>query len=138
MIIFLDANICLDLLDTTRKTSKKSIQWYMKNKDNLDNNFYFSADFITIFYYVLTQKRKINPMLTLNSIEALSNEIEPCYLTNSDFIVAKEQFKKKIIGDFEDLFILNSANRIGAKQFITNDKELLRLKKFDNIDIIQV
>ncbi len=44
MNIFLDNNICLDLLDSKRPTAKNSVQWYMKNKDDLNNNFYFSAD----------------------------------------------------------------------------------------------
>jgi len=34
MKIFFDANICLDLLDSKRPTSKESIEWYMHNKDN--------------------------------------------------------------------------------------------------------
>jgi len=36
MKIFLDANICLDLLDTTRTTSKRSVKWYLENKDDQD------------------------------------------------------------------------------------------------------
>jgi predicted nucleic acid-binding protein len=43
MKIFLDANICLDLLDTTRPTSQKSVHWYLSNKEY---QFYFSTDFI--------------------------------------------------------------------------------------------
>ena len=58
MKIFLDANICLDLLDTTRPTSKNSIAWYMSHKDDMKNEFYFSGDFITTVYYVLTQKKE--------------------------------------------------------------------------------
>lgn len=58
MNIFLDANICLDLLDTTRPTSKQSVQWYLEHKDDESINFYFSGDFITTFYYILTEKRK--------------------------------------------------------------------------------
>ena len=54
MKILLDANICLDLLDTSRPTSNRSVEWYLANKDNEEYEFFFSGDFITTFYYVLT------------------------------------------------------------------------------------
>lgn len=57
MKIFLDANICFDLLDTARKTSKRSVQWYLKEKDDFTEEFLFSGDFITTFYYILVEKR---------------------------------------------------------------------------------
>ena len=135
MKIFLDANICLDLLDTTRPTSKQSIQWYMTNKDNLDIEFYFSADFITTFYYILTEKKKYNPKVILSAIDALSDEIIPSYLIHNDFINAKNQFLENIFSDFEDLLVLNIAQRVKCDKLITNDKKLLQLKKYQNIRI---
>jgi len=36
--IFLDANICLDLLDTKRPTSEASVAWYMEKKDDASLN----------------------------------------------------------------------------------------------------
>lgn len=135
--IFLDANICLDLLDTTRPTSKKSVDWYLKYKDNNDYEFYFSSDFITTFYYILTQKRKHNPKNTLKAIDALTEEIFPHYMKHNDFLEAKNQFFDGVFGDFEDLIILNSASRLNCTKFITNDKELLKLKKYLNIEIIK-
>lgn len=136
MNIFLDANICLDLLDTKRPTSKKSIDWYMKNKDNEDITFYFSSDFITTFYYILTQKRKIDSKYALNAIEQLSNEIVPHYIIHNDFLVAKSKLYDDTLDDFEDLLVLSSASRLGCKEFITNDKELLSLKIYDGIKIV--
>jgi len=135
MKIFLDANICLDLLDTTRPTSKKSVDWYLKHKDNREDEFYFSSDFITTFYYILTQKRKHNPKDTLKAIDALCSEIIPHYIIHNDFIEAKNQFFDNTLNDFEDLIVLNSASRLKCTKFITNDKELLKLKNFSNIKI---
>jgi len=135
MKVFLDTNICLDLLDTTRPTSKRSIKWYMEHKDNLDLQFYFSADFITTIYYVLTQKRKVEPIKVLSAIEQLSFEVMPHYLKHSDFINAKEIFIQTKFNDFEDLFVLSSATRIGCGLFITNDKKLLELKNFSTLQI---
>lgn len=135
MKILLDANICLDLLDTSRQTSKRSVEWYLANKDNEGYEFFFSGDFITTFYYVLTEKRKYDPKATLLAIEALSEEIVPHYITHSDFINAKESFLSNVFDDFEDLLIFSSASRINTKIFITNDKQLLQLGKFQNIEI---
>ncbi|MEA1917549.1 MAG: hypothetical protein U9N42_08515 [Campylobacterota bacterium] len=136
MLIFLDANICLDLLDTTRPTSKKSINWYLKHKDDTDSLFYFSGDFITTFYYILTEKRKHNPKDTLLAIDALGDEIKPHYILHNDFIGAKNQFLDDLFNDFEDLIILNSANRLDCDKFITNDKQLQKLNNYLDIEIV--
>jgi predicted nucleic acid-binding protein len=136
MNIVLDANICLDLLDTSRPTSKRSVEWYLANKDNEDYSFFFSGDFITTFYYILTEKRKHDSKATLLAIDALSDEIAPHYITHIDFKNAKEAFFSNIFKDFEDLLILSSASRIDAKLFMTNDKKLLQLSKFQDIEIV--
>jgi len=135
MKIFLDANICLDLLDTTRPTSTKSVDWYIKHKDNQNDTFYFSGDFITTLYYVLTERKKHSPKKTLQAIDALSCEILPHYIIHNDFTGAKSQFFDNIFNDFEDLIILNSASRLGCKKFITNDKQLLVLNSYLDIEI---
>ncbi len=135
MKIFLDANICLDLLDSKRLTSKNSINWYMKNKDDERIEFYFSSDFITTFYYILTEKRKYNPQDVIATIDALTSEITPFYLSHSDFLSAKNSFLDELFNDFEDLMVLESALRLGSETFITNDKKLLTLRRFKGIDI---
>ncbi len=135
MKIFLDANICLDLLDTTRPTSKNSVDWYMSNKDKENFEFFFSSDFITTFYYILTQKRQYPPKETISAIDALCCEVIPWYISHHDFFLAKSDFFDKIFNDFEDLIILNSAARLKCDEFITNDKELLKLKIFKGIVI---
>ncbi|MFA7084398.1 MAG: type II toxin-antitoxin system VapC family toxin [Arcobacteraceae bacterium] len=137
MNIFLDANICLDLLDTTRPTSKKSVEWYLNHKDNETLHFYFSADFITTIYYVLTEKRKFTPQETLDAIDGLSSEITPHYLIHNDFISAKNQFLDEACKDFEDFLILQSAKRLNCTEFITNDKELLKFEKYIDMKIIK-
>jgi len=136
--IFLDANICLDLLDTKRPTSEASVAWYMEKKDDASLNFFFSSDFITTFYYILTQKRKYNAHKVIASIDALSFEIEPFYLTPNDFINAKSHFFDGSFNDFEDLMVLNSALRAKCEMFMTNDKELLKLGEFEGMKIEEV
>jgi len=135
MNIFLDANICLDLLDSKRPTSKSSIEWYMNKKDDSSLSFYFSSDFITTFYYILTEKRKYNASDVIATIEALSFEIVPFYLSHNDFLNAKSDFFNKRFNDFEDLMILNSAIRANCELFITNDKTLLELNEFKGLKL---
>ena len=138
MNIFLDANICLDLLDSKRPTSKASIDWYLKHKDNKDINFYFSSDFITTFYYVLVERRKYDASEIIIAIEALSLEVIPIYLAHSDFVYAKSDFFNKVFSDFEDLMVLNSAIRGKCELFMTNDKALLELGAFKSMNIQSV
>ena len=138
MKLFLDANICLDLLDTTRPTSKASVNWYMSLKDDSSLRFYFSGDFITTFYYVLSERRKIDKQVVVEAIDALSMEIEPLYLNHTDFIEAKNSFGNKSFSDFEDLIILHSALRTGCDTFVTNDKALMGLKVFDTLNIEKI
>ena len=135
MKIFLDANICLDLLDTKRATSKESVNWYFANKDKKEYEFYFSSDFITTFYYILTQRRKYNSKDTLRAIDALSLEIAPWYINHNDFIAAKNSLFDDVLDDLEDLIVLHSAVRLDCNSFITNDKELLKLGIFEGVKI---
>ena len=135
MKIFLDANICLDLLDTTRATSAKSVEWYLSQKDDTSKEFYFSGDFITTFFYVLTQKRKVPYKETLKAIDLMLQEIMPHYISHSNYLEAKNNLYNNLLDDLEDLIILSSASKLGCKLFITNDKKLLHLKSYEGIKI---
>ncbi len=138
MNIFLDANICLDLLDTTRPTSRSTVEWYMSHKDDVDLAFYFSGDFITTIYYILTERKKIDKRKVVEAIDALSQEIIPFYINNTDFIEAKNSFFDNMLDDFEDLMILHSALRAGCGSFISYDKHLARLKRYGNMTLSQI
>ena len=137
MNIFLDANICLDMLDSTRKNHKNSVRFYLKYKDDESVKFYFSGDFLTTIFYVLTEKKGHNKIRVLKAIDKLSQELEIVYLTQADFIKAKNIFYEQEFKDFEDLLILCSADRKRVDIFVTRDKNLLKLKKFDNIKIVE-
>jgi len=135
MKTFLDANICLDLLDTSRVTAKNSVDWYIKNMGDSTRELFFSGDFITTFYYILTQKKKIPPKDVISAIDSLASEIEPVYIVHMDYISAKSSFFDGKFDDFEDLIILSSALRIGCEEFITNDKTVLKLRSFSNLKL---
>ncbi|CAH9016991.1 type II toxin-antitoxin system VapC family toxin [Candidatus Nitrosacidococcus sp. I8] len=137
MKIFLDTNICLDLLDNSRQNAPSSIKWYMENKNEDTLDFYFSGDFITTFYYVLTQKKKIKSALVIEAINQLCKEVIPIYLVHSDFLIAQQYFFKHRFDDLEDLIILHSAIRESCSKFMTNDKKLLNLKKLASVEILK-
>ena len=136
MKIFLDANVCLDLLDTKRPTSEASVAWYMEHKDDEGLSFYFSGDFITTLYYHLTQKQKRNAALVVKAINALCEEVTPVYLAHSDFKLAQRSFfDEALLDDFEDFMVLHSALRNGCNILITRDKKMLQLQNFYDIVI---
>ena len=98
-------------------------------------DFYFSSDFITTFFYILTQKKKVSSQVAIDAIDMLSSEVSPFYLSHDDYINAKYDFKSNLLDDFEDLFVLNSAVRLECELFLTNDKELLKLNQFKGMNI---
>lgn len=136
--MFLDVDICLDLLDTKREQSDISIALYMHYKDNQKIEFITSGDFITTIYYILTEKRKIDPTKVVRTIDALTTEVSPVYLKQDDFIIAKRKFYENTLYDLEDLMILQSALRTGCNIFLTQNTRLLELKEYENIKILSV
>jgi len=138
MNIFLDANICLDLLDTTRQTSKKSVEWYMAKKDDENIEFYFSGDFITTIFYILTQRKKYNPREALKVLDLMIGEITPIFINYNDYIIAKNKLFDEYFNDLEDLIILNGAKRLKCEKFITNDKNLLKLSNYHDMKIVSL
>ncbi|CAA6806965.1 MAG: Unknown protein [uncultured Sulfurovum sp.] len=110
----------------------------MEKKDDISLNFFFSSDFITTFYYILTEKRKYDDAKVISSIDALSFEIAPFYLVHSDFVNAKTDFFSESFKDFEDLMVLNSAVRAGCDVFMTNDKALFKLGDFKGMSLVKI
>lgn len=94
MNIFLDANICLDLLDSNRQNSTCSIAWYMQNKDIPTWNFYFSGDFITTLLYA-HRKEESKPDLVIEATNQLCIEVTPIYLIHQDFLLAQQVFCRR-------------------------------------------
>ena len=135
MNYFLDTNICLDLLDTHRPNANRAVTWYMRQKDDAQNHFYFFGDAITTIYYILTARNKIKAEHVVAAIEALCEEIQPVYMIHTDFQSAVHLFDEKLLEDFEDLIMLSTAQRGKTDTIITADQALLALKDFEGIKI---
>ena len=131
MIFFLDTNICLDLLDTSRPTSPQTVDWYLAHKDDTAITFHFTADAITTIYYILTERRRVDPLRVVEAIDALSAEITPFYLNPSDFVMARNSYYEKRLDDFEDLMVLHSAVRARSATFVTHDTKVGNLGQFE-------
>jgi len=136
MKIFLDADICLDLLDTHREQSATSIALYLHYKDNPDIEFYFSGDFLTTLYYILTENSGLEHKKVAHAIEALATEVSPIYLIHDDFVVSKRKLYDDVFGDLEDLMILESALRTGCNILLTQNRAMLELEEYESIKIL--
>ena len=136
MKIFFDVDICLNLLDRHREQSDSSIALYMHYKSNPDIEFYYSGDAISTIYTVLTNKRELDQRLVVQAIEALSLEVNPIYLTNDDFVVAKRKFYARAFDNLESLMILESAMRQECNIWLTQNEELLKLGEYESIKIL--
>jgi len=130
MLYFFDADICLDLIDTTRTTSGATRTWYEAHKSDTSLEFYFSGDFITDFYRFLTQEKKMDNAQAIRTIDQFASEVKPFYIDHDDYHYAKLSFKEKKFDNFEKLIIIHSAIRCGCSHFMTNHESVLALKKF--------
>ncbi len=133
MNFLLDTNICLDLLDTRRPNAQNAVEWYSSKKDDPKNHFFFFADAITTIYYVLTERKKIDPVEVVAAIKMMSEELEPLYMHHQDFQRAVMLFQKRLLTDLEDLMMLSVAHRCRMDRIVTRDKELYALKTFESI-----
>ena len=138
MVWFLDANICLDLLDGKRPGSPRAVAWYMKEKEKRETRFLFFGDAITTLYYILAERRKLDKHLVANALATMMEEIEPVYLQAGEFLLAKEMLDEGKLNDLEDLMMLQAASRGGAEILVTRDKALLELGMFENIEILSI
>ncbi|WP_457598436.1 type II toxin-antitoxin system VapC family toxin [Hydrogenimonas sp.] len=138
MIWFLDTNICLDLLDTTRPGSSDAVAWYMAAKERVDDHFCFFGDAVTTIFYVLSERRNVDRFLVLEALAAMIEEIEPVYVNHGDFIAAKSAMEEGVSEDFEDLMMLSAAARRGAERLVTNDRKLRQMKRYEEVAIVSL
>jgi predicted nucleic acid-binding protein len=118
--IFLDANILLDTLSTSRPSSTYSVDSYLYILDNDNMELFTSCDIITTLYYV---GRKINKDVILDNIEIINKTLKVIEFSNKEVAqtctLMKENKKYK---DLEDTIQYVLAKKEGCDLIISNDE----------------
>jgi len=130
--VFLDFNILLDLMDTKRVSSQKTIQFIINLKENYQIEFFTSSNFIYTSSFIL---RKFDNQKIIDYIKILIEELE-LKLVNfkmSILTIGELFLDKTNLKDLEDIFMIFTAIEYNCDFFLTNDKEILKNRKdFEN------
>lgn len=120
--LFLDANILIDISDSSRPFSKKSSQLFDYILDNtLKYELYTSCDLLTTIYYVLN--RKLDTKVVLEQIKILNQLINVIEFGNQEIDEAIYLMEKnKEFTDLEDTIQFVMARKERCDYIITNDK----------------
>ena len=130
--VFLDFNILLDLIDTKRDTSSKTIEFIMNLKGNYKVSFYTSSNFVYTISFIL---RKNNNQEIINYIKTIIEELELNLVDfKTNILTISELFLDKTkLNDLEDILMIFTAIEYNCNFFLTNDKEILNNRKdFEN------
>jgi len=130
--VFLDFNILLDLIDTKRDISSKTIEFIMNLKGNYKVSFYTSSNFVYTISFIL---RKNNNQEIINYIKTIIEELELNLVDfKTNILTISELFLDKTkLNDLEDILMIFTAIEYNCNFFLTNDKEILNNRKdFEN------
>jgi predicted nucleic acid-binding protein len=114
--VFIDANIILDLLDSTRTCHSISKKVF---EDLIDQNLQIviSEDILTTIYYIVKNKRAV-----LEFFEIITDQWEIVSFGNLTIVDAINLCKEDSSLDFEDVIQSLSAKESGCSLIITNDR----------------
>jgi len=120
--IFFDANILIDISDTSRPTYKESKALLDNLMDNIEQYiFYTSCDLMTTVYYILRQK--LSKEETLSQIKLINQLIKVTEFGNDEISEAIELMERnKKYSDLEDTIQYVMARKEKCDYIITNDK----------------
>lgn len=120
--IFLDANILIDVTDSTRKTSKASAEFIDIMFDNMDKyKLYTSCDLITTIYYV--SRKNLGRQGALQQIKTMNKFIAIIEFGNQEVNEAIELMERnEKYTDLEDTIQYVMARKEKCDYIITNDK----------------
>ena len=120
--LFIDANIFIDVTDSTRKTSTSSLAFMDKMFDNMDKyTLYTSCDLITTIYYIL--RKELDNDGALQQIKTISKFISIIEFGNSEVDEAIKLMENHTkYKDLEDTIQYVMARKEKCDYIITNDK----------------
>jgi len=119
--LFIDANIFIDVTDSTRKTSKSSLAFMDRMFDNMDRyQLYTSCDLITTIYYIL--RKEIDSHGALQQIKRISKFISIIEFGNNEVDEAVKLMENNLkYKDLEDTIQYVMARKEKCDYIITND-----------------
>lgn len=120
--LFLDANVLLDISDSSRPHAKESSEFFTYILDNIMKyELYTSCDLLTTIYYVL--RRKLDKENVLEKIKLMNKLISVIEFGNQEIdeaIYIMEKNKK--FTDLQDTIQFVMARKERCDYIITNDK----------------
>jgi len=119
--IFFDANILIDISDSSRPSYKESRALLDYLMDNIDEySFYTSCDLMTTVYYIL--RKKLNKKETLAQIKLMNQLIYIIEFGNTEINEAIELMERnEKYTDLEDTIQYVMARKEKCDYIITND-----------------
>jgi len=119
--IFLDANIFIDVTDSSRRYSKYSMQFMDKMFDNMDKyELYTSCDLITTIYYIV--KKQLDNSAALQQVKMINKYIHVIEFGNDEIEEAIYLMEKnEKFSDLEDTIQYVMARKERCDYIITND-----------------
>jgi len=120
--LFLDANILIDISDSSRPFSKESSELFNHILDNtLQYELYTSCDLLTTIYYILN--RKLDKKVVLEQIKTLNQFIHIIEFGNQEVDEALYLMEKnEAFSDLEDTIQFVMARKERCDYIISNDK----------------
>ncbi|MEA1879627.1 MAG: PIN domain-containing protein [Campylobacterota bacterium] len=120
--LFIDANIFIDVTDSTRKTSTSSLEFMDRMFDNMDKyQLYTSCDLITTIYYIL--RKELDSHGALQQIKRISKFISIIEFGNNEVDEAVKLMENNLkYKDLEDTIQYVMARKEKCDYIITNDK----------------
>jgi len=119
--LFIDANILIDVTDSSRNTSASSIAFMDRMFDNMDKyQLYTSCDLITTIYYIM--RRELDKSAALKQIKLISKFISIVEFGNREVDEAIDLMERNTqYKDLEDTIQYVMARKEKCDYIITND-----------------
>ena len=121
--VFLDANILIDIVDSSRPNSLKSSELFTCLIEQMEEyELYTSCDLMTTVYYILTKQIKKDEVL--QQLKVLNQIITVVEFGNAEIDEAIYLMEKNVnFKDFEDTIQFIMARKAFCDYIVTNDKK---------------
>jgi predicted nucleic acid-binding protein len=120
--VFFDANIILDIFDSSRKQHKSSAEAYLYILHQ-GIKLYTSCDIITTLYYVYSKRNK---HIALDKIEQITQTLDVIAFSNKEVEKTCKLMKyDKDYSDLEDTIQYVLAKKMQCDLIISNDKKFV-------------